>query len=262
MSIMSITEQYAFEHWKSGNPVHADHPDEERQADNTLRVPLYDGDGIVNVLDVARDGSASTFKTTVHPQNRQTSTIGIAKTQGVVAVAGRAANAGHAVPGAEVAGSESEYAGGRLAGASHVYLTVGWDNARQIFEATGVPCVAALEGSLLKRNGGSAGVNLIRVAQDLRQALPDQTAITMAVHDDRTSETREQQRLADIDARNAEAYAQEFNTQSAKAWKTEETQKAAERARMDALSVTLFGAASYIADRLRARLLKLGRASS
>lgn len=262
MSIMTITEQYAFEHWEAGKPVHADHPDEERQVGDTLRVPLYDGDGIVNVLDVYSDGSASTFSAMVHPKSRREPTRGIAKTEGVVAVAGRAKGDNHAVSGAEFAGSESEYSGGRLAGAPHVYLTVGWGNARRIFESTGAPAVAALEDELLTGSSASAGTNLVRVAHDLRRALPSQTAITIAVHDDRTQETQRQQRNADIEARHAEEYAQQFDVQSAKTWKIEETRKAAEQTRMNAIAVTLFGAAEHAADVLQARLLKLGRASS
>lgn len=261
MSIMDITEKRAFEKWEAGAPAHANHPDEERKAGDTLLVPLYDGDGIVNVLSVSGDGSA-TFSAMVHPKNRREPTRGIAKTTGVVAVAGRAKIGSNIIPGAEISGSEREYAGGRLAGASHVFLTVGWSDACRIFETTGEPAVAALEGGLLSGNNASVGENLIRVARDLRHALPDQAAITIAVRDDRTPATQERQRQADITACQAEEYAREFDTQNAKAWKTKETQEAAERARMEALSVTLFGAAAHVAVAIRARLLKLGRVAS
>lgn len=258
MSIMDITEKRAFEQWKAGTPAHANHPDEERKAGDTLLVPLYSGSSIINVLSVEPNGSASTFSSMVQPQNRNSPTKGVAKTQGVVAVAGRAEDGGSIIPDTKVAGSERDYVGGRLAGASRVFLTVGWDNARRIFEATGEPAVAALEGGLLPASGDSVGKNLIHVANDLRCALPAETAITIAVTDDRTPSTRDEKRMAGIKAEQAEEVAKEFSDSSnAKEWKRRETREEAEKLRMAARSTTAFDAAAYLADLIKARLLTL-----
>lgn len=261
---MKTIEDFAIEHWMSGSPVNSSYPDEERQGESALLVPLYHSNDVVNVLSIGHDGKPSAYSAEIVRPGRNSATKANARTVGAVAVAGRAAaEDGAGIAGAKIAGAEQWYACGRLAGAKHVYLTVGWDNAARIFAETGTPAVAALEGSYLRFGRATEGGNLMDIALELRQALPAEALITIAVADDRTSTTQQKKRLADIEACQAEEFAQEIaEAQNSKEWKRRETQEAAERLRHDALTITTFDSAMYVADRIGARLLALNGAEA
>lgn len=253
---MTTISTLAFEHWNAGTPIHDAHPNEERRAGDETLVPLYIGSSIANVLTVNPDGSESTFSGMVQPPGRGSPTRRIAKVGDSVAVAGRPRDHGAAIPGA-IAGEERDYAGGRLTGASQVLLTVGWSSAARLFEKTGIPAVATMRGPLLGQ-GLSEGENLINVALKLRDSFPAETTITIAVTDDRTSKTKNDKRIADIQAEQAEAYAREVEeSQNSKAWKRQEAREEAERLRTQAQSITLFDAASHAAKQIKARLVAL-----
>lgn len=249
---INIVGAMAFERWEKGSPLDAAHPDEERQLDGALIVPLYENNEVVNILTVGADGSKSTFSAEITPKNRQSARVVSAKTSGVVAVAGRVKNPAINIPGAVVSGEEQHYLCGRLSNATHVFLTVGWDNAAHIFASTGIPSVAALDLSGVAASGGR---NFVDIGLRLREVMPAETTITVAVNDDRTPATREAKRQADIAARQAEEEAQKHS--SSKGWKQEETQMEADKTRDQAITITLYDAAAYLAEQIGARLVVL-----
>lgn len=249
---IDIVGAMAFERWEKGSPLDATHPDEEHQLDGALIVPLYENNEIVNILTVGAGGSKATFSAEITPKNRQSARVVSAKTSGVVAVAGRVKNPAINIPGATVSGEEQHYLCGRLSNATHVFLTVGWDNAAHIFASTGIPSVAALD---LSSVAGSGGRNFIDIGLRLREVMPTETAITVAVNDDRTPATREAKRQADIAARQAEEEAQKYS--SSKGWRQKETQMEADRAINQAITITLYDAAAYLAEQIGARLVVL-----
>lgn len=100
---------------------------------------------------------------------------------------------------------------------------------------------------------GVAGKNLIDTASRLRDALPANTSITIAVNDDRTPTTRRAKRAADIVAdQTAEEARRHVDS---KKWKQEETQAEADKALDQAVTITMFDAANYAADQIKARLV-------
>lgn len=143
-TLIDTVGNMAFELWEKGTPVNESHPDEERSIDNALLVPLYDDNSIANVMKVLPDGTEATYSAEITPKNRTTKRLVSAKTVGVVAVAGRVIEPAINIPGAYLIGDEALFAGGRLANASQVILTVGWKSASRIFEATGIPAVASI----------------------------------------------------------------------------------------------------------------------
>ncbi|MGP9533107.1 hypothetical protein [Halomonas sp. AOP42-E1-30] len=246
----------AFELWEKGTPVNSAYPDEERNLGNAPLVPLYDGDSIANVLKVLPDGAEATYSTEITPKNRTTKRLVSAKTVGVMAVAGRVTDPAINIPGAHISGNETLYAGGRLANASQVILTVGWKNASRIFEATGIPSVAVLEEHHLSGTvSGGSGKNLIDTALRLRDTLPANTSITLALSDDRTPATRKAKRNADAVARQTAEEASRH--ENSKQWKREEAQAEAEKALTQAVTITMFDAANYAANQIKARLVVL-----
>lgn len=245
----------AFERWEKAAPVDASHPDEERQVDGELIVPLYDESEIVNILTVRTNGSESTFAAEITPKGRQTARLIRAKTSGVVAVAGRVEESTIHIPGAMVSGEEQHYLCGRLANATHVFLTEGWRNAKHIFDSTGIPAVATLNAHHQTSAAGTGAKNFIDIALRLREVMPAEALMTVAINDDRTAATKEAKRQADIVARQTEEEAQKFS--DGKGWKQKETREQADRAKEQALTVTLYDAAAYVANRIGARLVVL-----
>lgn len=252
-TINNTVGNMAFELWETGTPVNKSYPNEERSLDDALLVPLYDGDTIANVLKVLPDGTEATYSAEITPKNRTTKRLVSAKTVGVVAVAGRVTEPAINIPGTHLTGEETLFADGRLANASQVILTVGWKSASRIFEATGIPSVAVLEESHLSGVlSGVAGKNLIDTALCLRDALPANTSITLVVNDDRTPTTKRAKRAADIVANQAAEEARRHA--DSKKWKQEETQVEADKALDQAVTITMFDAATYAADQIKARL--------
>ncbi|MDP3535709.1 MAG: hypothetical protein Q8S08_10005 [Halomonas sp.] len=255
-TLINTVGNMAFELWEKGTPVNSAYPDEERSLGNALLVPLYDGDSIANVLKVLPDGAEATYSAEITPQNRTAKRLVSAKTVGVVAIAGRVTEPTVNIPGAYLSGNEALFADGRLANASQVILTVGWKSASSIFDATGIPAVAVLEKRQLSSAvSGGAGKNLIDTALRLRDTLPASTSITIALSDDRTPATKKAKRNADAIARQtAEEASRHANS---KQWKREETQVEADKALDQAVTITMFDAANYAANQIKARLIVL-----